>query len=62
LIDPSILFYHKFRNRASHKLYVINHAYAKGGERIDVFKVTIGGKDGKVSKHLIQTDINPSHI
>lgn len=27
---------------------MVNHAYAKGGERIDVFKVALGKKDGKV--------------
>lgn len=34
--------------RESQKLYVVNHAYAKGGERIDVFKLALGKKDGKV--------------
>ena len=40
-------------SRESHKLYVINHAYAKGGERVDVLKVTVKGKDGKVGEQAI---------
>ncbi len=44
-------------SRESHKLYVINHAYAKGGERVDVFKVTVKGKDGKVGEQAISLSL-----
>jgi hypothetical protein len=41
---PHGLFYH----RPTSKLYVVNHAYARGGERVEVFRVRVeGGGQGQ---------------
>lgn len=42
---PHGIFFHQ----PSSMLYTINHAYMKGGERIEVFKVTVGA-DNKVRR------------
>lgn len=45
--------------RESQKLFVVNHAYAKGGERIDVFRVLVGRADGKVDRHPNRPEASP---
>jgi hypothetical protein len=42
---PHGIFFHQ----PSSMLYTVNHAYMKGGERIEVFKVTVGA-DNKVRR------------